>query len=1206
MVDHDRFGLELPAATDVRAFISALEWEREAREALSGSNDNDEDDDRPDLEVLTDLRDRLEQLDSDITEEMEQRLLEEVKTRLEICDEWTQRVDEVLKLAGSVASAEESPTETRTQSKPVSTERAAAEAKAAAEKCPTPDAVSKLVEQGKKLPAVSPKVVELETALEEHEAWVEAARGLLGPPLPAPTAEEVAANEQEASEEASLKEEELREEAKLKSKKKKKGFRKGNVQGVGGKSVADADIEPQTDSKEERSHNARRAKRILAAVAVNLKKRKEEQNVPDTQKTTRPDMNDVLAILKRGESLPLKSTEGVEIAETAAAANAWSDRLRKLLVKPRSSVGVHAVAVEDPGTALKVIAHSIRAAINDLNGTGEPPESEEGQFCLCRQPGGKEMIGCDICGDWYHLRCVSVTAAYARNAKHYTCPACRASAPDGDVFEINKPDVTHRHIHCTRRPSLASLGEALLEAVKFRGKLPEEDLLVEVFTLHDEWRAAVADAKERRAGVAGVEEEAAEARRVYEAAEAQASVPRNARLARKKGVKDRAAAVQQAQVLAGATAMAAALLGAGGGGTAAAAMEATQRCATLPPEQQLDALGQQVAAAAAIKQQQLMQLKGAVAAAAAAGLAGGDNSQESVAAAAESASPFEALLIAQLQELGTFVHQLATSQQHIQAQLAAAAPADAAAQQYQVVIQVMMLQQHYVALSKQQDVQLETLGSGLLEQQRVVAAAAAVAMEQDEEDVEVKATTAAEVKTKTEATETEPAAEPTDAAENPELETAEVDAKAGNTSDKPEIVTDVTADVTTDEADKPEIKLEETEPEAPPAPAPTKERRKKAPELPSQEELELTAKSVALKKAWDDAAAILLKHTTPSPKRQMLAGLKGALAMEIEHDPAHAELGVLLRETCGGVWKVRAEKAMEGVPDSAFEKVSDNEFVVLPVAASSPTVDKTEEATAVTTYPTLSVLTKLRETGVASGMIVPGDEGGIDSFPSKTLGLKIDALERVGQKWLDRAADAVDKTKDMPVNEVKELLAEGKVLPINLKEELEELGERCEVYCVCQTSYDATRPMISCDACEGWFHYECCDMAPPLLHEPEDESVRFKCPPCCASRGVKYAPFRGPPDHAAMAAAAKRKEEEKLEALKKAQEESEDDDSEEPSSAKAEDFANIQEEAPKQDDGSSPMDTDELKKEELIVEAKKEKAELAAPSGRGTRRSGRR
>ncbi len=137
------------------------------------------------------------------------------------------------------------------------------------------------------------------------------------------------------------------------------------------------------------------------------------------------------------------------------------------LVRPRSSAGAHAVAVEDTHTALKMITQSIRNAIHDLEGTGEPPEHEEGQFCLCRLPGGKEMIGCDICGDWYHLRCVSVTAAYARNAKHYTCPVCRAAQVDGDVFEINKPDVTHKHIHRTRRPALASLGEALLKRSSF-------------------------------------------------------------------------------------------------------------------------------------------------------------------------------------------------------------------------------------------------------------------------------------------------------------------------------------------------------------------------------------------------------------------------------------------------------------------------------------------------------------------------------------------------------------------------------------------------------------------------------------------------------------------------------------------------------------------------------------------------------------------
>ena len=107
----------------------------------------------------------------------------------------------------------------------------------------------------------------------------------------------------------------------------------------------------------------------------------------------------------------------------------------------------------------------------------------------------------------------------------------------------------------------------------------------------------------------------------------------------------------------------------------------------------------------------------------------------------------------------------------------------------------------------------------------------------------------------------------------------------------------------------------------------------------------------------------------------------------------------------------------------------------------------------------------------------------------------------------------MDKTRDVPipVEQVKALMAEGRALPIHLKEELEELGERCEVYCVCETAYDATRPMISCDACEGWFHYECCDMRPPSLDEPEDQDARFTCPPCCAKTGVAYVPFRPPP-----------------------------------------------------------------------------------------------
>ena len=36
------------------------------------------------------------------------------------------------------------------------------------------------------------------------------------------------------------------------------------------------------------------------------------------------------------------------------------------------------------------------------------------------------MISCDLCGEWYHMRCVGVTQSQARTLKKYTCPVCVA------------------------------------------------------------------------------------------------------------------------------------------------------------------------------------------------------------------------------------------------------------------------------------------------------------------------------------------------------------------------------------------------------------------------------------------------------------------------------------------------------------------------------------------------------------------------------------------------------------------------------------------------------------------------------------------------------------------------------------------------------------------------------------------------------------
>ena len=1132
LLDHERFGLELPAAADVRTCLNALKWEREARAVLKRSSPTEKAAAPPlPLAVLEDLRERARDIHMD---DLEEGLEEEVNRRLEAVEAWSARVDAALSGGGALDAA---------RAKARSTGKAAAVAVAAAEQRPTPDEMRELIDEGRKLPAVVPRVVELEMILEEHKRWVSSARALLGPPRPKPTPEELAAKAaHEAAKAAEAAaggapigaEAEAHARAKDKKKKKKKG--------KGSKSAAVAqatlnDAAAEEARAREMLRTAAAAERVAAAVADRLAARDAGAEGVDA----RPSMEDVKQMQLTGETLPLKSEEGIELAAAAAAAGAWVERLRKVLIRPRSSAGIHAANVDDPSVALTIIAHSIRAAVADLEGTGEPPESEEGQFCLCRQPGGREMLGCDDCGDWYHLRCVGVTASFARNAKHYTCQACQAAK--GDVFKLNKPEVVYKQIHRTRRPSLTVLGEMLLEAMDFSGKLPEEDQLVEVFREYAAWRAAVGEAMKRRASIEGMEATVAKAKAKAEGAASAARAVREAREAREKSVRDRAAAVQQAQVSAGATAMAAALLGAGGGGTATAALEAAQRCAHLPPEQQLEALGQQVAAAAAMKQQQLIQLKGAVAAAAAAGLAGGDGGADSVAVAAESASPFEAMLVSHLQELGTFVHQLATCQQQMmhheqQQQKALPGSQEAAAQQYQVLIQVMMMQQHFLTLSKQQDMQLDALGGGLLEKQRAAAAEAAAAVEAQSEDEEeeedaavpgdeekVDGTNERERERGTEGGRGEPEQPPparNDANSEGVKEEAEtppageaaklepVDGEVAEADPTPEAAGDVptgeehggNADAEApsggakkegeEEKPKPNAAAEapSTAEKASAAPQVPRRKKEKPLEGPSEEEKSLEAAAAVAAEAAEKAAAALAAASTPNPSRQIFAGLKGALAMEIEHAPTDPELPSLLREVCGEAWRARARAAL-----------------------GNRTADLGKDAAGdIVRFPTLATLAELRETGIASGVIMPGVTTPAAEGPGPDpLGDEVAALETRGQAWLDRAADAVDGTKEVPVEDVQKLMEEGRELPINLKDELEELGERCEVYCLCKSAYDAARPMISCDACEGWFHYECCGMRPPSDEESEDAEAHFVCPPCCAAKGKAYTPFRPPP-----------------------------------------------------------------------------------------------
>ena len=61
------------------------------------------------------------------------------------------------------------------------------------------------------------------------------------------------------------------------------------------------------------------------------------------------------------------------------------------------------------------------------------------------------MVCCDVCLDWYHLRCCNLTAAAAKSAVHWACPICASAAahPPADLVEPHLP-----RIHVTRCATL--------------------------------------------------------------------------------------------------------------------------------------------------------------------------------------------------------------------------------------------------------------------------------------------------------------------------------------------------------------------------------------------------------------------------------------------------------------------------------------------------------------------------------------------------------------------------------------------------------------------------------------------------------------------------------------------------------------------------------------------------------------------------------
>lgn len=63
-----------------------------------------------------------------------------------------------------------------------------------------------------------------------------------------------------------------------------------------------------------------------------------------------------------------------------------------------------------------------------------------------------------------------------------------------------------------------------------------------------------------------------------------------------------------------------------------------------------------------------------------------------------------------------------------------------------------------------------------------------------------------------------------------------------------------------------------------------------------------------------------------------------------------------------------------------------------------------------------------------------------------------------------------------------------------------------EVYCLCKTS-DESRPMIQCEKCDDWFHFDCIGLDPAK----NTENFKYFCPQCQPKPKMKLAKSEAPP-----------------------------------------------------------------------------------------------
>ncbi|KAK2080460.1 hypothetical protein QBZ16_000313 [Prototheca wickerhamii] len=162
-----------------------------------------------------------------------------------------------------------------------------------------------------------------------------------------------------------------------------------------------------------------------------------------------------------------------------------------------------------------------------------------------------------------------------------------------------------------------------------------------------------------------------------------------------------------------------------------------------------------------------------------------------------------------------------------------------------------------------------------------------------------------------------------------------------------------------------------------------------------------------------------------------------------------------------------------------------------------------EAAFAAGARPEAQVAEALRDRAVALGIRPESD----------VVGCRLAAALRAFEAWKARADQALavltaaassDEQVRAASAAAAALVREAQALAIAPTGDVDLLKERSTLYCLCQRPYDEQRPLLGCDHCSNWYHYECVGLRSPGESGAGDEPDDFRCPLCCRRAGVAF------------------------------------------------------------------------------------------------------